>query len=729
MADSSAIAAILGEESLEEMLKRHRRAGISNCSRVWWMAEILQKFANDANQESDEDETRIGDKNFNPFDTKKLSINEIRLPVGAASGRQVMERFERSYKPRNADAERFGEVVSGVDKAMMAQTDAEQAESAAFRDGPCIQGVSCVRWEYDTLEDPRGRIVLTNWPITQVMWGSEAREINLRDRTWHRAGWWWPANRVREEWPEKFKELAYYAASSDWGNADTPGVSSRTPWSGGPAHRRADADMDPFFSSREQSFFVEREEWRELTHEYAVARPLNPGETYASAQARYMELAATMPEGKVPPELDTMERVVFPTYKEVREFKANYLAATNEDIPKNAVAKRPKITFKYAYVIGGKVMETGDIPEGCFTFLFMTGRRRDTPKGTRWIGLAEDLVPQQRLNNLLLMALYKNLGANPKGVFVYEQGVFKNRDDALDQFTRPGGVIEVKRGALTSGAKPYVFEAGGTNGYHAMLESLFGYVSSSIPRLAGFNAAALGQLGPDYRRISGSVVRQQADAAIQNNPELFDSWRLYRRQGGRVFLNFISTHWADRLEELGEIVGEDILYTIEEAEDGSEQAVFSLPPAELWKNDAWRSIDIVEVVPDDDRRETFWKVLEQGGFQMIQQPQYDTGTPLLGSLDIIKTLPGLSAPERDDLMRRKKKELLAKQKADQDAKNNPPPQQKPVSTSLAFKDLPPEGQQQLAAQAGITLGGAPTGGMPENGTTQDFTEEQQQPVQ
>jgi len=256
-----------------------------------------------------------------------------------------------------------------------------------------------------------------------------------------------------------------------------------------------------------------------------------------------------------------------------------------------------------------------------------------------------------------------------------------------------------------------------------MLESLFGYVSSSIPRLAGFNAAALGQLGPDYRRISGSVVRQQADAAIQNNPELFDSWRLYRRQGGRLFLSFIATHWADRLEELGEIVGEDVLYTIEEDDNGAEQAVFSLPPADMWKLDAWRSIDIVEVVPDDDRRETFWKVLEQGGLALIQAPQYDTGTPLLGSLDIVKALPGLSAPERDDLIRRKKKELLAKQQADQKAQQDQG-QQKPVSTSISFKDLPPDGQQQLAAQAGITIGGA----MPTNGAAPEL-EEEQQPVQ
>ena len=69
---------------------------------------------------------------------------------------------------------------------------------------------------------------------------------------------------------------------------------------------------------------------------------------------------------------------------------------------------------------------------------------------------------------------------------------------------------------------------------------------------------------------------------------------------------------------------------------------------------------------DDDRRETFWKVLEQGGYQMIQQPQYDTGTPILGSLDIVKALPGMAAADRDDLIRRKKKELLAKQQADLD---------------------------------------------------------------
>lgn len=657
VADSTPAARLMAEESLEDFLKRHRREGVDNCTRVWAMAEVLQRYSNDACQWGDDVEFRAGDPSWDPFATKRLSVNEIRLPVGAASGRQVMQRFERSYKPRHAGAERFGEVVSAIDKAMMAQADAEQAESAAFRDGPCIQGVSCVRWEYDTLEDRRGLIKVTNWPITQIMWGKDTREINLKDRTWHRAGWWWTAQRVREQWPDQFRKVADFAATSSWGNVDRPGLSSRTPWAGGPAHQRAELDQSPFYSAKERIFWVEYEEWRELTFEYGVGRPVDATMTYAAANARYLEMASS---GQ-PVKEDPIEEVTM-TAAEVREFKAMHFAATGEEVPKQQISRRQKVVFKYAYIIGGKVMETGDVPVGKFTFLFMTGRRRPAATGTRWIGLAEDLIPQQRLNNFLLIALYKNLGANPKGVFVYEKGIFHNRDDALDQWTKPGGIVEVKRGTLTSGGQPFQFIAGGTNAYHTMLESLFSYVGQSIPRLAGFNAAALGQLGPDLRRISGSVVRQQGDAAIQNNPEMYDSWRLYRREGGRLFIAFISTFWGDRLDELAEIVGPETLYTIDE-ETG--EPIHSLPPAEMWAQDAWRSIDIQEVVPDDDRLDEMWNVLgEQGVFQVVQQAQADTGRPLFSSLDLVNLLPKLRAAQREEMRRRIKKEVAAKQAAE-----------------------------------------------------------------
>jgi hypothetical protein len=646
MADALQISRLLEDETLQQMLERHRREGIDVCAMPWRKADILQRYSRESDQWGSEDKVsteRFRDWKSDPFKTKRISVNEIRQVVDAAAGRQVMQRFERAYRPRQSSAERFGEVVSAIDKAFMAQADVEQVDSAAFRDGPLTQGVSCVRWEYSTLEDPRGRIVITDWPIWQAMWGRDARQINLKDRSWHRIAWWMSAREVRERWPRKWKKVFSLAGSKPWANFENPQASSRTPWSGDIGNVVVGEPHGPaFYAAAEGAFWVEYEEWREIQVEFVVARPADPAMTYAAANAGSLEGQDLMIQ-------ETM------TAREVTEFEEAHLAATGEEVPDMYVAPRKKVAYKYAYVIGTEIVETGDIPVGCFTVLFMTGARRTSPTGTKWIGLTENLIQSQMLNNMLLMALYKNLQINPKGVLFYEQGMFKTRKDALEQFTAPGGLIEVARGKLTSGAPPYRFEAGGTNAYSSMVESLFGFIRESIPRQAGFNPGALGQLGPDLRRISGQVVRQVQDAAIQSNAELFDAFRHYRREGGRLFLAFIGKFWGERLEELAEIVGEETLYTIDE-ETGL--PVLSLPPAEMWRQDAWRMIDVQEIVPEDDRLDELWGILgDQGVFAVCQQPQYDTGTPIFSSTDIVHMLPKLRAAQREEMLRRKKKEI------------------------------------------------------------------------
>lgn len=702
MADSTPIAELLKEETLQEMLMRHRAEGIDNCAQVWRKAEVLQRYAQDSDQwgelEGEPSAVRYRDWKQDPFKTKRLSINEIRQVVQAAAGRQIMQRFERSYRPRKADAERFGEVMSQIDKAMMAACDAEQAESAAFRDGPCIQGVSCVRWEYDNTGDPRGQLAISEWPIFQVMWGRDARQINLKDRSWHRAAWWMSAKQVRDRWPRKWKKVFSLAGTAKWASFESPELSSRTPWSGDLGNQiiNGTANGPAFWAQREGAFWVELEEWRELQVEFKVARPANPSMSYAQAIAGSIEGRDLFIE-------ETMDA------KGLNEFEEMHLAATSGEVPDEYIVPRKKIVFKYAYIIGTEIMETGEIPVGAFTFLFMTGFRRPSPTGTRWIGLTENLVQAQKYNNLLLMALYKNLQINPKGVLIYEQGMFKNKKDALEQFTSPGGLLEVGRGKLTSGGKPYAYEAGGTQSYASMVSELMNFYRGSIPRLAGFNPAALGDIGSDPRRISGQVIRQVEDAAVRSNAELFDSYRHYRREGGRLFLSFMRTFWGDRLNEIVEIVGEENVYTVDEQGN----AIEALPPAEMWSPSAWRLIDIQEVVPDDDERADMWRAMgEQGVFQIVQSPQQDTGQPLFDSQDLAEMVPKIKAPQRERMLRRIKAAKLAKQQAEAAAEQGDQgATERPPATSISLKDLPPSGQSQLAAQAGITLSPEEFGGI------------------
>lgn len=644
MADSTPIASLLQEETLEEMLARHRSEGVDTCGAFWRKAEILQRYAKDYDQWGDDEQLSSvrWRERADPLQTKRLSVNEIRQVVQGLSGRQIMQRFERSYRPRNSEMQHFGETMSAIDKAFMAATDAEQAESAAFQDGPGIQGVSCVRWEYDTLEDERGKIVISDWPIFQAMWGRDARQLNLKDRSWHRIGWWMSARQVKERWPRKWKDVFNSAGTQSWANFESPEGSSRNPWSGDLGNRPLSDSKPAFYAKRDKSFWVEYEEWREVEVTFKVARPVDETMTYAAA------IAASLP-GE---DLMTVETM---TSKQLSEFEASHLAMTNEEVPESYIVPQKRIAFKFAYVIGTTIVETGDIPVGTFTILFMTGFRRPSPTGTRFIGLTENLVQAQKYNNLLLMALYKNLQINPKGVLIYEQGTFKSRKDAIEQFTAAGGVLEVARGKMSSGGKPYEFVSGGGQGHSSMVESLFSFYRESIPRQAGFNAGALGQLGTDLRRISGQVVRQVQDAAIQSNAELFDSYRHYRREGGKLFMAFVRTFWGDRLEELAEIVGEEVAYTTDEQ---TGEKTLAIPPLDMWQDGAWRALDIQEVVPDDNELDELWGVLGgQGVFQTVQVPQSDTGKPLFGSLDLVRILPKIKAGMRESMERRIKQEI------------------------------------------------------------------------
>lgn len=662
MADSTPIASLLQEETLEDMLSRHRAEGVDHCAAFWRKAEILQRYAKDYDQWGDDEQLSSvrWRERADPLQTKRLSVNEIRQVVQGLSGRQIMQRFERSYRPRNSEMQHFGETMSAIDKAFMAATDAEQAESAAFQDGPGIQGVSCVRWEYDTLEDERGKIVISDWPIFQAMWGRDARQLNLKDRSWHRIGWWMSARQVKERWPRKWKDVFNSAGTQSWANFESPEGSSRNPWSGDLGNRPLSDSKPAFYAKRDKSFWVEYEEWREVEVTFKVARPVDETMTYAAA------IAASLP-GE---DLMTVETM---TSKQLSEFEASHLAMTNEEVPENYIVPQKRIAFKFAYVIGTTIVETGDIPVGAFTILFMTGFRRPSPTGTRFIGLTENLVQAQKYNNLLLMALYKNLQINPKGVLIYEQGTFKSRKDAIEQFTAAGGVLEVARGKMSSGAKPYEFVSGGGQGHSSMVESLFSFYRESIPRQAGFNAGALGQLGTDLRRISGQVVRQVQDAAIQSNAELFDSYRHYRREGGKLFMAFVRTFWGDRLEELAEIVGEEVAYT---TDDETGQKTLAIPPLEMWQDGAWRALDIQEVVPDDNELDELWGVLGgQGVFQTVQVPQSDTGKPLFGSLDLVRILPKIKSGMRESMERRIKQEIQEFQQQQQQAQaaQAPPP--------------------------------------------------------
>lgn len=717
MADALTFASRMEEgDSLEEMLRQHRSDGVKHWEPVWKKATEMQEFANGL-QWPAEDRKRADQMAKTGGGSRKaamLTIDEIGPILQTFAGRQMMQRFERAYMPRHPAAARAAEAMTAADRAYMHAADAEQVESAAFKDGPGVQGISCIRWELDTLEERGGGLLLTDLSIWQVMADPQARKVNLGDRAWHRYGSWWPQGEVKARWPEKWAEVKNsVGAGRPWGDAET-GESSRIPWAGMAGNQPLDPSS--VYYAKGKTLWVEYEEWKEIGEFFEVGKPADGTQTYAQALAAAME---TPPPGAPPlPDPIVTEEM---TREQVKEFKDQYEATFGEKVPNEFVVRKRRVVYRYAYVIGDNVVETDEAPTGYWTMQFLTGFRFPLANKVTWRSLVERLVDPQRWVNVFLSALVRNIQINPKGVLVVEDGVFKNRNEAMDAWARPGGLIMVGRGKLQTGSKPFEFVSGGNSPYHGMVESLMGFYRDAIPRLAGFNPGALGQLGNDLRRISGEVVRQVQDAAMTANAEPFDALRLHRREGGRIFLSFLRRFFE--VEDLVRVVGDDLAYepvmepvleplidpTTQQpvlGPDGQPQMQpvldpmtreplqqqtmdpvtgelarrLVIPPKEDWKPDFWKEITVEDVVPSGDQLQVVWKALETS-IQILLQPQPDTGLPLFSSEVLAKIIPGLPAQVREKMLQDIK--AAKAQRAQQMAAQQAAPQQPPAEEQAA----------------------------------------------
>ena len=686
---------------LQDMLRQHKRLGIDHCKKVWESATTLQQFAN-GEQWPAEDRKRMDDPTRK---APRLSINEIGPILQTLSGRQMMQRFDREYLPRNSEWAARAEAMTKVDRALMEACDAEQAESAAFKDGPGVQGVSWLRFYLDSLDaDTPEQLVVRDVPVWGMIWDPNAREINLRDRTFHRLQEAWPAREVRAKWGDIIYRKAKAAGGQPWAPTDETGKSSRIPWAG----QDGNVSLELRDERRENVLWIDYEEWKSAEEAFLVAQPRDPAQPYQDAAAASSRLPPPVP-GQPPP-LDPMQTVELDA-QELAEYKKQYKATHGEDFPKEAIARRVKICYYYAYLCGDEILETDKLKVGRFTLTAMTGFRFPGPKTTRFVGLAERLVDAQKWNNVMISALIRNMQISPKGSLLVEEGFFKNRQEALAQWASPGGVITVARGKLSGGPKGYEVVTGGSSAYSQMVESLLQFYREAIPRLAGFNPASLGQLGNDLKRVSGVVVRSVQDAAMTSNAELFDSLRLYRKEAGRIILAFLRNYFE--VEDIIRIIGEDAAYQQQPVMDPQTgqpatdpqtgqpvtQQVLVVPDKDFWAPDAWKGIAVEEVVPAGDALQDLWEGLTQAGaLQILLQPQPDTGAPLFSSEDLVEVMPYLPAPRREK-MRQRIQGLIqqAQQKAAQ------PPEPPPPKVSVSIKaPYDPAAEPVVASAMGMS---------------------------
>ena len=638
MADTQTYASRLADDgSLATLWREHREEGLANCAPFWREATRLKRFAA-RDQWPERDRQKLDDPNRK---SARLTVPETSRVLAAFSGRQILQRVEREYIPRNQDTARWAEIWTKVDRAVCQACDGEQVDSAAFRDGPGIQGVSWVRWYVDDWTRGTPQLKYETVPIWQMMWPA-TRLINLQDRAWQRWGSWWPQSTVKARWPDAYDKISVLIGTRQWSSIQQQtGQSSRIPWTGGAGNKPL-ASAGDAYDPKTRSFWIEYEEYRELVTYFEVARPVDPAMPYAEAldlnRQRVVALADPDPAAQAAAPPEPFESVEM-TPDEVRAFRRERWTLHGEDVPNELMARKQRMTYRYIYGCGDQILEHGDIEEGCFTFQALAAEVVELEDKTLYISLLKDLEDAQRMVNFMMSALIRDIQINPKGGLIVEQGLFRDKNEALTAWTAPGGVIEVQRGRLTQGSRPFELIPSPTGNYASKLSEMLAFYREAIPRLAGFNPAALGQLGTDIRRVSGEVVRQLADATMTSNAERIDALRLYRREGARIFMAFARVLWEP--EDLVPFIGEsdafdDVLDPMTALPTG--QRTLAIPPKSAWVEDFWKEIAIEEVTPSDSELNAFWDKM-QTQVALLQAPMPDTGQPVLTAEDWVKIMP------------------------------------------------------------------------------------------
>lgn len=672
MADTQSYASRMADDdSLDAMFTEHRQEGIANCADPWKESSRLKRFAA-RDQWPEKDRNKTDDPNRK---SARLTIPETSRVLAAFSGRQILQRVEREYIPRNQDTARWAETLTKIDRAVCQACDGEQVDSAAFRDGPGIQGISWVRWFVDDWTNDTPQLKYETVPIWQMMW-PPTRQLNLSDRGWQRWGSWWSQSTVKSRWAAKYDQIKMLIGAKQWTSIQqTAGQSSRIPWTGGAGNKPLPAS--DAYDPKTRCFWVEYEEFREMVTVFEVARPIDPAMSYAEAldinRQRILALNDPAAADQAPP--DPFEPVEMSSDK-VREFRRERLATHAEDVPNDLMSRKNRMVYRYVYGCGDVILESGDIEQGCFTFQAMAAEVVELEDKTLYISLLKDLEDAQKMVNFMMSALIRDIQVNPKGAFVHEQGLFRDKNEALAAWTRPDGVIEVPRGRLTgpNGSRPWEVIQGNTGNHAAKLENMLAFYREAIPRLAGFNPAALGQLGTDIRRVSGEVVRQLADATMTSNAERIDALRLYRREGARIFLSFARVIWEP--EDLIPFIGETDAYDevldpmtgdpVLDPMTGEPRRVLTIPPKEMWRENAWKEIAIEEVQPSDSELTAFWDTV-QTQVTLLQAPMPDTGQPLFRAEDWVKILPMPAAMRQKMLARIKMQQIQFKWQQQQQA--------------------------------------------------------------
>jgi len=481
-----------GQEHEDEELLRKLKEWESQARSHWstWRTESRRCYDFVAgHQWSQDDKTALLDQMRQP-----IVFNRTGPMVDAVLGAEILNRQEVRFVPREVGDVKVNELISSANDWARDLCDAEDEESDAFGD-VIVCGIGWTETRMDYEIDPEGTIRIDRVDPFEMWSDPSARKRNMADMRYCYRGRFRPRSELPKEWKSKISE-----AGSDGADMDSGMGRGQT----GPGDDYENGD--PEVTGEDQNkgkVWIKHFQWWELEDAYKISDEQS-GQTATMSPEQYKQTILQYLEIKMqPPE-----------------------------------AVKLKIRKYYQAFVCGDVLLEPKSPITCndFTFKAITGKR-DRNNGT-WYGIVRAMMDPQMWANKWLSQILHILNTSSKGGVLYEKDAFENPRKAMEDWSKPDGMIEVKSGSLGRGA----IKEREAKAYPQGLDRLLEFAVGSMPQVTGINLELLGLV---QKEQAGVLEAQRKQAGYAILAVFFDSLRRYRKMQGRVMLHFIQEFISD----------------------------------------------------------------------------------------------------------------------------------------------------------------------------------------
>jgi len=433
-------------------------------------------------QWSDEDEQILNDQG-----RPAVVFNRVARTINAVTGLELQNRQEVNYKPVSTDDTGVNDLMNAAAKWTRANCDAEDEESEAFQDTLiCGIGATETLMEYST--DPDGMAIVERIDPFECAADHRAKKRNFDDAKWVAR---WKAY-SKEEFEEMYpdadvsgKELQLWNDNGDKlvGHADDE-------YKHNDGGEEADDDKTRSYTVIKYQYYCEE----------TFYRVASQGQLVSLSSEEYILVAEAL-----------------------------------KQIGIEAVPQKKRV-YKQVIICRDTILEESEAPVEGFSLRFITGLR-DRNRNV-WFGLVELMKDPQRWANKWLSQIQYILNSNAKGGLVFETNTFVNPKKAKADWAKPDSWVEVKKGALVEGK----YKEKTPPAYPDGIDRLLHQALTAINDVPGVNVEMLGIAD---RNQPGMIENSRKDAGVTILASFFDALRRYRKEQGRVLMQFIIKYISD----------------------------------------------------------------------------------------------------------------------------------------------------------------------------------------